>query len=189
MHQILIIRDVRLHGVKPKGNEVLEVDENTPLKWPVAWALDRAKHYHSSYVWLKILAHGYGTPTLPLATGYSSTYASSSTVTQGGSGLQFCKEGVSLATIGAFGPLAEWLDWIDICSCGTAFITGGNEGRHGDGNVLCSRLAQITQAPVRASTATQTYDPTTMDFGAWEGVVLTYGPKGNVIDVETNPRV
>ncbi len=54
---------------------------------------------------------------------------------------------------------------------------------------LCSRLAKVTGAPVRASTATQYYNAKTMDFGAWEGTVLTYGPKGDVINVETNPKI
>lgn len=187
-HQQLIIRDVRLEGAKPKGNEVLEVDEDTPIKWPVAWLMERAKVHHSSYVWVRILAHGSGSPYLPLATGFSSRRESTDAFSQGGAGLQFCKEGLNVETIGAFKQLNGWLDWFDIYSCGTAFITPGHEGRSGDGNILCSRLAQYMQVPVRASTATQYYDAATMDFGEWEGTVLTYGPKGNVIKVENSPK-
>jgi hypothetical protein len=171
--QQLIIRDVRLKGLKPKGNEVLEVDADTPIKWPIAWILDRAKYYNSQYVWLKILAHGY-----------------ESDFSQGGYGIQFCKEDLTLSTIEQFKVLFEWLDWIDIYSCGAAFITPGCEGSQGDGNLLCSRLAQFLGSPVRASTAAQVYDSADpIDFGAWEGTVLTYGPKGDVINVEINPRI
>jgi hypothetical protein len=186
--QMLIVRDVRLEGSKPKGNEVLEVDADTPISWPISWIHQRAKAHNSEYVWLKILAHGYETPGLPLATGWSTTRESTQGYSQGGSGIQFCKEGLTLHTIALFKPLFEWLDWTDIYSCGAAFITPGHEGRYGDGNILCSRLAQILGSPVRASTATQYYDPDGTNFGAWEGTVLTYGPKGNVINVEHNPQ-
>jgi len=53
--------------------------------------------------------------------------------------------------------------------------------------VLCYKLAQITGAKVRASTATQIYDLKTMDFGSWEGTVLTYGPTGSLVRVEHAP--
>src|SRR5437867_5023618 len=157
--QMLIIRDVRLEGSRPPGNEVLEVDEDTPINWPINWILQKAKSYNSQYVWLKILAHGFETPGLPLATGWSTRRESTQGSSQGGYGLQFCKEGLNLHTIGLFKGLFEWLDWTDIYSCGTAYITRGHEGRYGDGNILCSRLAQILGSPVRASTATQYYDP------------------------------
>lgn len=186
--QMLIIRDVRLEGSKPMGNEVLEVDADTPISWPISWILQRAKLYNSHYVWLKILAHGFETPGLPLATGFSTTRESTQGSSQGGYGIQFCKEGLNLHTIVKFRALFEWLDWTDVYSCGTAFITTGHEGRYGDGNILCSRLAQNLGCPVRASTATQIYDPKGTNFGAWEGTVLTYGPKGNVIKVEHNPK-
>jgi hypothetical protein len=189
MSQQLIIRDVRVEGPKPKGNEVLEIDADTPLKWPIAWILDRAKAYHSTYVWLGIIAHGSGSPYLPLATGWSSRRESMDAVSQGGAGLQFGRDGINLDTVVHFKALYDWLDWTDILSCGAAFITPGHEGRYGDGNLLCSRLAKATGAPVRASTATQIYDQQTMELGAWEGTVLTYGPKGNVINVETNPKI
>lgn len=189
--QMLIVRDVRLEGSRPNGNEVLEVDENTPIGWPISWILSRAKFYNSQYVWLKILAHGIEdllTTGLPMATGTNTTWTEwQGGYSQGGGGIQFCKEGLNLYTIGQFKKLFEWLDWTDIYSCGAAFITPGQEGRPGDGNILCSSLAKILGCPVRASTATQYYNPNGTNFGAWEGTVLTYGPKGNVIKVEHAP--
>jgi len=188
MMQMLIVRDVRLEGSKPKGNEVLEVDANTPISWPISRILSRAKFYNSWYVWLKILAHDYETPGLPLATGFSTWRESTEGNSQGGYGIQFCNEGLNLYTIQKFSVLFEWLDWTDLYSCGAAFITPRHEGRYGDGNTLCSRLAQTLGSPVRASTSAQHYDQKGMDFGAWEGTVLTYGPKGNVINLEYNPK-
>jgi hypothetical protein len=56
------------------------------------------------------------------------------------------------------------------------------------------KMAQTLQTNVRASTATQVYAAREgwpfaphLDFGLWEGTVLTYGPKGNVIKVEQGP--
>jgi len=51
--QELIIRDVRLQGGKPRGTEVLEVDENTPLDWPVLWAKTKSDAYGGN-VYLRI---------------------------------------------------------------------------------------------------------------------------------------
>ena len=93
-----------------------------------------------------------------------------------------------MATIGKFAPLQGKLKRIDILGCGAAYITPGREGHDGDGNLLCYRLAQITQAYVRASTATQEYsNDGPIDFGKWEGTVLTYGPSGEVVKVEHAP--
>jgi hypothetical protein len=75
------------------------------------------------------------------------------------------------------------------------YITPGCDGKEGDGNLLCYRFAQITGTTVRASTATQQYlqhgkyvsSHDSLDFGPWEGTVLTYGPSGAVVKVEQAP--
>ena len=184
--QELIIRDVRLEGVRPRGKEVLEVDANTPIDWPVLWTKTRSDAYGGD-VYLRIAAHGYETAVmdhLPLATGFR-TQVESVSQSQGGSGVQFCKENIVLGTLARFTPLRGVLKGIDLLACGAAYITPGFEGREGDGNILCSRLAQITQTFVRASTATQLYyGLPAIDFGEWEGTVLTYGPTGAVMKVE-----
>jgi len=94
------------------------------------------------------------------------------------------------------GPHTEYLNsgeahqgtvWNDKRTCARRSKTPGCEGREGARNVLCYKLAQITGAKVRASTATQIYDLKTMDFGSWEGTVLTYGPTGSLVRVEHAP--
>lgn len=190
----LIVRDVRLLGGKPVGKDVLEVDERTPIDWPVAWI--KSKSESSGYkgnVYLRIAAHGYDTkmsgPPLwgEIRRGIPTP---TSTWSQGGSGLQFCKENLRLATLPRFAALRGLLKGIDLLACGAAYITPGFEGKDGDGNVLCSRLAQITQSYVRASTATQMYyGLPAIDFGEWEGTVITYGPSGAVYKVENGEGV
>jgi hypothetical protein len=184
--QELIIRDVRLQGGKPRGTEVLEVDENTPLDWPVLWTKGKSDAYGGD-AYLRIAAHGYETAVmdhLPLATGFQKRVESVS-YSQGGSGIQFCKENITLSTLSRFSLLRGLLKGIDLLACGAAYITPGFEGKEGDGNLLCSRLAQIANTFVRASTATQLYyGLPTINFGEWEGTVLTYGPTGAVVKVE-----
>jgi hypothetical protein len=181
--QDLIIRDVRLEGSRPPGKEVLEVDANTPLDWPVLWTSSKSSLYRGD-VCLKIMAHGFETRTGFLAGSRGNTLA---VYSQGGAGVQFCKEGITLGTLGKFSVLRGKVKKIEIYGCGAAYITPGCEGREGDGNVLCSRLAQTTQSYVRASTATQEYSPDGCDFGSWEGTVLTYAPTGAVVKVEQSP--
>jgi len=121
---------------------------------------------------------------LPLATGFQ-TRRESTSFSQGGSGVQFCKENITLGTVARFAPLRGLLKGIDLLACGAAYITPGFEGREGDGNLLCCRLAQTTQTFVRASTATQLYyGLPAIDFGEWEGTVLTYASSGAVVKVE-----
>ena len=182
--QDLIIRDVRLEGPRPAGNEVLEVAEDTPLDWPIRWLVTKSAAYGGN-VRLKIMAHGAGFYSAATVGNYGFQHPQYS---QGGAGIQFCKEGIRLSTLSKFWPLRGKLKQIEILGCGAAYITPGYEGKEGDGNLLCFRLAQITQASVRASTATQYYSGLgPIDFGKWEGTVLTYGPMGAVVKVENAP--
>jgi hypothetical protein len=191
--QDLIIRDVRLKGSRPGWSEFIEIDENTPLSWPIAWARQKASDYNYAYVRLRILAHGFGVWQQPALTiqdplgNLPPYFTDPSDASQGGGGILFGKDNLWLTNINLLGPLRGWFDWVDLCCCGMAYITPGFEGKIGDGNVFCSRLAQILQAPVRASTATQYYALNGVDFGAWEGTVITYGPGGNVIKVQNSP--
>jgi hypothetical protein len=204
--QELIIWDIRLSGKRPRGEEVAEVNQSIPLDYAIAWTAMKSGQYGGD-VNLKILAHGFETGTgflagsrggwevsqprlgadgRPVATPTSSGLLG--VYSQGGNGIQCCQEGILLSTISKFGVLRGKLKKIEILGCGAAYITPGCEGREGDGNLLCYRLAQIAQTSVRASSATQLYDPDgPIDFGAWEGTVLTYGPSGAVIKVEQAP--
>ena len=195
--QELIIRDVRLQGIRPAGQEVLEVDANTPMEWPVNWAKLKSALYRGD-VSLKILAHGFEQWIGKNRFDQNATWATGGNVrslppprpspsiySQGGAGIQFCSDNLRLSTLSKFAPLRGLLKGIDLMGCGAAYITPGFEGTDGDGNLLCSRLAQITQCYVRASTATQVYLMLpTVDFGVWEGTVFTYGPSGGVVKVE-----
>jgi hypothetical protein len=190
--QELIIRDVRLKGGKPKGTEVLEVDEDTPISWPILWTKTKSDFYDGA-VYLRIAAHGFETlekivdPVEWAMRERNSRNADDCQMifSQGGSGIQFCKENITLSTLSKFSPLKGLLRGIDLLACGAAYITPGFEDKDGDGNLLCYRLAQITQTWVRASTATQLYyGLPQINFGEWEGTVLTYAPSGAVVKVE-----
>ncbi len=191
MIQDLIVRDVRLQGGRPTGSEVLEVDQYTPIDWPIAWTRQKADAYGGN-VCLKILAHGFEQPLPQAAT---KTYRSgivtqTPTFSQGGAGIQFCRENIRLDTLSRFASLRGKLKGIDLMGCGAAYITPGFEGTDGDGNLLCYRLAQITRTYVRASTATQFYNAgvpawAPIDFGAWEGTVITYNPDGGLYRMES----
>jgi len=204
--QELILWDVRLEGGRPAGEEVKEVNEWVPLDYAIAWAVWKSGQYGGD-VSLTIMAHGYeprtgflagtrstpgntlpqrnedgGVIPQPTATGLLGVYS------QGGGGIQFCRDGILLGTIHQFEKLKGKVKLIEILGCGAAYITPGFEGRDGDGNLLCYRLAQITQAYVRASTATQWFDPTpVIDFGRWEGTVITYAPNGGLAKVQYAP--
>ncbi|WP_329342912.1 DUF4347 domain-containing protein [Streptomyces sp. NBC_00663] len=160
----LVYRDVRLLGNRPAGDTVIEVNFDTPLQWFLDSSRDTAAHT-ADPVRLKIMAHG--APAF----------------------VQFCRENLALANLPTLGVLRDsFRAGVDLFSCSAAFIAPGA----GDGNVFCSRLAQLLNTSVRASTATQFYTlgsaGSGLDFGQWEGTVLTYGPRGDVINVEHAPR-
>ena len=69
--------------------------------------------------------------------------------------------------------------WIK--SCEVALIE--EAGTHNDGNLFVSEIAKAAKCYVIASTEIQRSLPRTYPFGcidAFEGLVLKYGPKGNV---------
>jgi|SRR5262245_42449333 len=182
---VVVIRDVRLKGFRPKGDSVLEVNFDTPIVWPITWAVEKAKEFgEENWMFLKIMAHGYR----------------SSKDSNGGCGIQFCEEDIKLTNLHNWQTLCRkeggrqfpYFRGIDLMACGAAYITPGKDGEDGDGNYFCYRMAQITQSYVRASTATQEYDPGSndephLDFGDWEGTVYTYNPKGEVVKIEQAP--
>jgi len=189
--KVVIIRDVRLHGWKPDGEHVLEVGEDTPLSWPIQWVVDASKALNSKLV-VQIMAHGAG-----VKIGERDTWSwkemsigKEPVFSQGGGGVQFCDKWITLATVKEFAAWKGKVSQIDLLSCGAAYITGGFEGKTGDGNLLCYTFAQHTGARVRASTATQMYYPEgdeselALEFGEWEGMVYTYGSSGELLRVD-----
>lgn len=160
----LVYRDVRLLGNRPAGDTVIEVNVDTPLQFFLDSAAAAAAHT-AARVRLKLMAHG--APAF----------------------VQFCRENLSTANLPLLAVLRDKLTaGVDLFTCSVAFIGPGIS----DGNAFCSRMAQILNTSVRASTAKQFYTlgsaGSGLDFGRWEGTVLTYGPRGDVINVEHTPR-
>jgi hypothetical protein len=98
--------------------------------------------------------------------------------------LQFCREWITLQTVEQLRPLRPFVYLIEIYGCK---VGGGS-----DGNMLCSRMASICDAYVRAASATQQYayrgKDDALDFGRWEGIVNTWAPGGAIVQTESNPE-
>jgi hypothetical protein len=179
----IIVHDDRLLGNLPSGNFTpVRVNKSTPLSAMVDRVRTAAIN-HGGDVRLRIYCHGIE----DLATGH------------GGLGLKLCTEDLTLGTVAALRPLNGWVSYgIDIYSCAAADVVPGYEGTSGDGRLLCGRIAAITQTVVRAATRPQIYysfdtrrpgeTVVPINFGAWEGPVLTFGPRGgNPIATQLNP--
>lgn len=95
-------------------------------------------------------------------------------------------EGFGSTHIALFAGWRGLIEKIWLPNCSVAFIGSGGS----DGNVFCSNLAKQVRCYVVASTETQCevfanvpYDQMT----SFEGLVLCYGPKGNVTWSSRNP--
>ncbi|HWB87415.1 MAG TPA: hypothetical protein VG675_24945 [Bryobacteraceae bacterium] len=173
----LIIKDTRLGGPRPPGANVLEVDQNTPISWLIQWVLVQSARYYGN-VRVQIMAHA-----------------------SEGEIVEVCSDGIHLeapksvpimtpappgshgrsSTVELFSPWRGKVKLIELLCCGIAYIQPGHSGGWGDGNLLCMKLAQITQAYVLAPTAHQDFsDKDGFHFLNWQGTVLLYGPSGEV---------
>jgi hypothetical protein len=175
---MLTVRDTRLAGWRPlaHGGTVLEVDGDTPLDWFITVALEVTAKQNNQ-VYLRICCHGGSLMGKPSSLG--------------GNGLVFCAGDLDWYRVSYLKPLkGKFRGGVDLYACGAAYINPGCGGQGGgDGNFFCMKMAQTLATNVRASTAAQRYEMGSrvqpwLDFGAWEGTVLTYGPKGDVIKVE-----
>ena len=113
--------------------------------------------------------------------------APGSSVATGGFGLKM-GTGIDRRDLGCFRALRGIVDNIWITACGPARQTNAGvrgERQGGDGLMFCSELAQITQAYVVAATTTQLRPGGTVMprnyIDDYEGVVLQFGPNGNVV--------
>ena len=84
------------------------------------------------------------------------------------------------------------VDTIWLRACQVARIQKPGAPVQGDGNLFCSEIAQNAQCLVVASTADQGIHDyvKVLPYGCideWEGTLLYYGPKGNVLKSETYP--
>jgi hypothetical protein len=139
-------------------------DVDTPLQWFLDSSAYDAAHA-ADPVRLKLMAHG--------APAY----------------VQFCHENLFTTTLPQLGVLKDkFIAGVDLYACSVAFVGPGDS----DGNVFCYTMAKTLNTCVRASTATQEYTlgsaGSGLDFGRWEGTVLTYGPTGRVVNVENAPQ-
>ena len=179
--QQVIVHDRRLIGDSPTGSNitVVPVDASTPLDHMVT-RVRRASMRHGTDIKLNIFAHGR----------YSGEH--------GGYGIQLCREGLLLTTVAKLRPLNGYISYgIDIYACGAAEATPWSVGNSGDGWLLCSRIASHTQSVVRAALLPQTYTEfggilglfrMAIDFGRWEGTVLTFNALGRQIGQQENPN-
>lgn len=184
--QVFIVRDVRLAGYKPLG-DVLEVDSNTPFRWIVDNIKDRGDRYGGR---LRVIFMAHGLP------GYIQCGMGRFNHPQAGPGL-------TRTDLNEFGEIEGKIEQISIYSCLVARINTCPEceGMQGyDGNEFCFKLAQYTQARVKASIHLQYYrdgtrwffkrpDGSGITFGTWNGTVFTWGPSGAIIFREQFPYV
>lgn len=131
----------------------------------------------------------------------------------GGYGIMFCREYITVDNAGLFALLADRVRHINLFVCAAAAVSPDvnhvdvrhpeSAGVwHGDGNEMCRQIAIHAQCSLTASTEIQAFSPSDttrslfgidlystggIDFGEWEGPVLTYDSSGNIIDRQINP--
>lgn len=84
-----------------------------------------------------------------------------------------------------FSGLKGLVERIWLISCEVALI---EKGKYNDGNIFVSEMAKAAGCYIMASTAVQKNCPWTYPYGqidSFEGTVLEYGPKGNVVGAKT----
>ena len=199
----VIAHDLRLEGRTPvmtSSSLSFEVDEDTPIQH----FFDRCRsiaQQHEGIDILSIMAHGL-------------EFRFDGEVLGGGYGIEFCRELVRLENVDLFAMLADKVRHIDLYVCLAAAVSPGihhADVRHpedggiwsGDGNELCRQIAIRSQASVTASSDLQAYRGAEgegppvfghslytfgdMNFGEWEGTVLTYNSSGVIIDRRVFP--
>jgi len=90
-------------------------------------------------------------------------------------------QGVGRSDLPMFSLWYGIVEKIWITSCGVGFID--SEGSETDGNYFCSQMAKWANCYVVAPTETQFSEEKIYPFGeidSFEGLVLSYGPKGDV---------
>ena len=176
----ILVHDARLEGETSHGGEIMPitVGGDTSLDEMVEQVRSASIRFGTD-VRLGILCHGFENHG------------------ELGYGLQLCREYLLLRTVENLRPLDGYISYgIDIYACGAAHTASWQVGRHGDGWLLCSRVASITRSVVRAAVLTQYYryfngvaglfrQP--IDFGRREGSVLTFDALGNQVASELNP--
>lgn len=191
---VFIVRDVRLFGWKPFG-DVLDVNGDTPLQWVVGEIVRRGKANQGNLV-VKFMCHGvpgfaqcargsFPHPTLQPV--FDNAYTPPKYIGPGSGG-------ICIHDLPTLSKMAGVVRRIEFHSCliarmGTCSEANGHTCY--DGNAFCFRLAQTTQAEVKASIHLQAYwgryPSLGMHFGSWNGRVFTWGPGGNILKMEDFP--
>ena len=182
MPRSIAIHDARLKGQFRAGSMGLDYVMRVGRHDALEWAFLKTQSYaraHGGLARLVILCHGYERVITDEATQES--------VVGGGFGLQLCREGLNNRTVGLGRILRGHVETIVVYACAAADTHANFQAMAGDGQLLCRELAAHTGATVYASAATQYYAPETGDFGIWEGQVFRFTPRGERIEVESNP--
>lgn len=177
----IIVHDSRLLGDSPAEPGVIQVGRQTPLQQMIA-RVRNAANVHGTEVRVKIFAHG--------------IYADVNRPDTGGYGIELCRENLTLGTVKQLQSWNGYVSYgIDVYSCGAANLAPWRVGLDGDGWLLCSRIALLTGTTVRAALLPQLYHHfggilglfrMPIDFGGWEGVVLTFDARGREVDRQVN---
>lgn len=99
----------------------------------------------------------------------------------GGFGLSL-GQGINLGNANLFSQLRGQVKCIVIIACGTAYVT--NKGMHGDGELLCSKIAKASGAYVVAARKVQSA-PNGIPknhIDNFEGLVIRFNPSGGLDD-------
>lgn len=193
-----VVRDVRLEGWRPSG-DVLEVNGDTPLQWIVDNIVERGRRTGGNLV-VKIMAHGLpgfvqcGKGGLRHPTLTDDAYIHYRIAKNAYVGPRW--HGLSITDLPSLARVAGSLRRLELHSClvarmGTCHEANGHTCY--DGNEFCYKLAQTIRADVMASLHLQWYWLGTkqagngMNFGGWNGTVITWGPAGNIVDTIQHP--
>ena len=178
-----IIRDVRLNGWRPAGNDVLEVNFDTPIQWVFDCINNRSATYGGD-LRVKFMCHG-----LP---GYLQFANGGFTHPELSPG-----NGINASVLSKFTAITGKLKKLELHSClvarmGSCFETTSlGFTTVYDGNSFCFKLAQIIQAEVQASIHVQYYwgndGSNALRFSGWNGRVFTWNPSGSIKQMQDFP--
>lgn len=194
MPSSMLVHDTRLAGTAPAiAPNTFRVNGSTPIRDALGWISSYAR-MNKGLTQLSIMCHGYESGVHDGRTGTSTMDL--------GFGLQFCREGLTLANVEQTARLDGLVELIVLYACGPARTRPGFKGTVADGSELCSELAAWSGAEVVAAVQTQYYvmEPPagflrrffrigaqdTINFGPWEGELYRFSPDGTVMPLYGN---
>jgi hypothetical protein len=178
----MLVHDLRLAGKTPDNlaENNYEVDGAVAIKHMIDWIHTYAQS-QGGLDNLYIMCHGYEAD-------WNLGDQTCTNFQVGGFGLALCAEGLDLSNASLTAALKGDIKTITIFACATADVGAGNDSTAADGKRFCGEIALWTGATVIAATQTQFYsmDKTfwdwitgndgKIDFGNWEGPVLSFSP-------------